>query len=224
MSQPTDNNKLVPTNQRFSIKKFGIAARIENAANTMPEEASKFPNRLGIVFDDSGSMSGNAITKAHEGIDAFVKNCNHFDTALALYPLNAPSKNLSNNFADIAIYGMGIPATGGTPLYGKLKEMLEKENITRAVAFSDGQPTDDFNKGTCISEYNNKKISIDTIFIGSIGHGDAAMKELAEATGGIFLHFTDASVLAQSFKYLTPAYRGLLMNPEVKAKVERGEL
>ena len=219
-----ENNKLTVTNPKFVLKKTGIAARLDSAALTKPEDATKFANRIGIVFDDSGSMNGEAITKAHEGIDAFVKNCNTYDTALALYPLNKEPKALTNNLLDIALYGMTIPATGGTPLYGKLKQMLDTEPITRAVAFSDGQPTDNYQKGICISEYNNKKVPIDTIFIGTLSYGDKEMRELAEATGGIFMHFTDASVLAQSFKYLAPAYRALLMNPEVKAKVERGEM
>jgi uncharacterized protein YegL len=218
------NNKLANTgNERFQMKKFGIAARLENAALATTEDASKLPNRLGIVFDDSGSMSGEPIQKAHEGIDAFVKNCNKYDTALALYPLNAVYKSLTTNYADIAMYGMSIPATGGTPLYATLRELLSKEPITRAVAFSDGQPSG-FGKNECFAEYQAKKIAVDTIFIGQMGYGDMEMKEIAERTGGIFLHFTDASVLAQSFKYLAPQFRGLLMNPEIKAKVERGEM
>lgn len=224
----TENNSLVKSNPRFIIKKTGLAARVENAAISTTQNINELPNRIGLVFDDSGSMSGARIESAHQAIDVFVKNCNVADTALALYPLNAKTRALSTNYIDIAMYGMSIPASGGTPLYRRLLELIQNENITRAVAFSDGAPTDmNTVKEEVIAAYKEKKVPIDAIFIGDASDTEARSKmmELAERTGGIFLHFVGPETLAKSFKYLTPAYRAMLTSGAIdKKKVERGEI
>jgi hypothetical protein len=49
------------------------------------------------------------------------------------------------------------------------------------------------------------------------------MKKIAELTNGTFIHFKDVSSLSGGLKYLAPRYRALLANPEIKAKIERGE-
>jgi Mg-chelatase subunit ChlD len=222
------NDKLVKTTNGISVvKKTGLAAQIANAALAQTEDAGTRPNRIGIVFDDSGSMGGNPIEQAHKAIDAFVKNCNAYDTALALYPLNAGPKKLTTSMADIALYGISIRATGGTPLFEKLGELIDNENLTRAVAFSDGQPvmnTPEYRQ-KLFGKFREKKVPIDTIFIGDAGDSGArVMAEIAEATGGVYLHFTDVSILAKSFKYLTPAYRAMLTSGEFRKKLERGEV
>jgi Mg-chelatase subunit ChlD len=219
------NNKLANINKvTIGGNKFGLAKRIAEAQNNKVTDYSAYPNRLGLVMDDSGSMSG-VMDKCHLAIDTFIKNCNCNDTALALYPLNAEAKNLTNNYAQIGLYSSTIRATGGTPLFAKLKQMIQTENLTRAVAFSDGDPTDSHFETEAIALYIEKKIPIDTIFIGSMGErGYLTMQRIAEKTGGIFLHFTDASVLAKSLKYLTPAFRYMLENADLKAKAEKGVL
>jgi hypothetical protein len=218
------SDKLVKTSPKFKLQQFGLEARINNANSGTEDNIKLLPNRIGIVFDDSGSMYGEKIKTAHEGLDVFIKNCNSNETAIALYPMNAERKNLSTDYAEIGLFGMTIGATGSTPLYETLSSMLAEEDITRGVAFSDGSPSRDFTKESCFAEYQLRKVPVDAIFIGEIGDGDAAMKELAVRTGGIFLHLTDPSLLSKALKYLTPAYRAMLMNPEIKAKVERGEL
>ena len=240
----SETDKLAIPNKLVFGKKVGLSAKLHEAQNKQPEifdPLSKI-HRLGIVFDDSGSMAGEAIEKAHEAIDLFVKNCNSFDTALALYPLNKDSKSLSNNFAEIAIYGQTITATGGTPLYTILQRLITEQPITRAVAFSDGSPTDKHFKDDTLNTFIERKIPIDTIYIGEkdlprdevssedypiTNHeysGYWTMKMIAERTGGIFLHFTDASVLAKSLKYLAPRFRYMLEDKSVKERVEKGEL
>ena len=234
------NEELAIQNKpKIGSNKFGLAKRVAEKQIEQSADFRLFPNRLGLVMDDSGSMSCR-MKDAHLAIDTFIKNCNASDTALALYPLNAEPKSLTNIFAAIGIYASTIYATGGTSLYTKLQEMLEKENITRAVAFSDGSPTDNrtqYQSADCdynslvdshtntIRKYVEKKVPIDTIFIGEFGSsGYMTMKRIADETGGIFLHFTDASVLAKSLKYLTPHYRALLMDKATREKVEKGML
>jgi hypothetical protein len=123
----------------------------------------------------------------------------------------------------------GVYDFGGTPLYECIIKTLETEpKATRLVAFSDGQPTGDrAKKGVAISLANRYKIPIDTVYFGAANDsGAAVMKELAEATGGIYLAFDPAKGVsfADSFKYLSPGKRLMLMNAEFKAKLERGEV
>ena len=216
---------LVKSNPRFTFKRSGIMGRMQNNA-LAPVLDTNVPNKIGIVFDDSGSMGGQPIEDAHSGIDEFVKNCNSNDTALAIYPLNAECKPLNRDFAEVAFYGMSIPTTGGTPLFKTLEKLIDAEPITRAVAFSDGSPDmhDLEYEEPVLTKYTEKKIPIDTIYIGSaLGNGAVVMKRIAERTGGIFLQFTDASVLRKSLKYLAPAYRAMLGSGDFKKKVEEGK-
>lgn len=225
---------------KLPIKKVGLAAKIHEAQKQGNEPGvMKNPmdctHRLGLVFDDSGSMSG-VMDKAQSAVDTFLKNSNPNETAIAVYPLCTPPKSLICNFVAVYMYVMGLKATGGTPLYGTLLDMLEKEPITRAVAFSDGEPTDTYryvqsNDATpsnqnmeerTIEKYCAKKVPIDTIYVG-YGEG-TKLQTLSEKTGGIFLKFTDMESLKSGLKYLTPQFRGMLADPSVKEKLEKGEL
>lgn len=211
----------------------------EEKLNTI--DPTKCNSRLGLVFDDSGSMSGQPIQDAHTAVKNFTVSCNYQETSIALYPLNLSPKPLTVDYDVLNLFVQGIKATGGTPLYTKLLELIEKENITRAVVFSDGSPTDSKLIGHAeswdskpaafaqdiIKKYQEKEIPIDTIFIGEAydeaSGGYAEMKRIAELTGGIFIHFKDSNSLASNLKYLAPRYRALLANAELKEKVQRGE-
>lgn len=233
-----EENKLTIKAKPPTFKK-GIALRRQQNEQTINEiDPKTLPNRLGLVFDDSGSMSGDAIENAHSAVKNFTSCCSFQDTSIALYPLNQDNKPLTVDYDILNMYVMGLNATGGTPLYTVLLKMYENEDLTRAVVFSDGSPTDsklvgfseswdskpkDFAVGI-ISKYKSKEIPIDTIYIGiKESSGYREMEEIARLTGGIFIHFTDSMSLNQNLKYLAPRYRALLANPEIKAKIERGE-
>lgn len=199
-------------------------------------------NRLGLVLDDSASMGQQGMEDAHKAVQGFTANCSPMDTSIAVYPLNASRKQLTCDFDLVNMYVNGIWATGGTPIYGTLSTLIETESITRAVVFSDGDPTDSscleiesnsaFHYGgwtknlapETIKKFNAKESPIDTIYIGDAGtNGYKEMKELARLTNGTFIHFKDTASLSSGLKYLAPKYRALLSNPEIKAKIERGE-
>ena len=239
----TDN--LINTNDKIATKdqlkspfaKRGLARNIQEATQKL---ATYNPldrkNRIGLVCDDSGSMSGEAIINAHVALSNFCQNCKPEETSLTIYPLNAAAKPLICDYDVLTIYWNSIGATGGTPLYTVLDTMIEKEPITRAVVFSDGSPTDGriLNKENedfwgsysskpkeIIKKYQDKEIPIDTIYIGLSDSEE--LKEISKLTGGIYIKFTDSKSLSTSLKYLTPGLRGLLMNPEIKEKIQRGE-
>jgi hypothetical protein len=242
-----DSSIIAPTDM-FKPKKWGVGAAREQAQKILSElDPKTMPTKLAIIFDDSGSMASATesngkpkIDDAKAGIRNFSTQCNPRDTAIAVYPLNVDPKPLTCNFDLLNLLVASIGATGGTPLYTKTIQMLKSEdNYTRGILFSDGEPTDgssgyymeeedrDRNsdpKENMIQLALNKKTPLDTIYIGlSDCKGYNLMKEIADRTGGIFIHFRDSASLSANLKYLAPALRGILMNAELKAKIERGE-
>jgi Mg-chelatase subunit ChlD len=223
------------------LKKGILANKAEHDAHMASIDPKTVPNRLGLVIDDSGSMG--SMDNAHKAVQGFTANCNMRDTNIAVYPLNKESKHLVCDYDLVNLYVSGLQATGGTPIYKILENLITEENITRAVLFSDGSPTD----SSCLYEekesgafswnskspelakkvikiYNEKEIPIDTIYIGMEGSsGYEEMKELARLTNGTFINFKDSHSLAGGLKYLSPKYRALLANPEIKERIQRGE-
>ena len=241
----SDENALkIPTKPPIGLKR-GIGAARATFENTMKNiDPKTVSNRIGIVLDDSGSMGYDGMQNAHKAVKGFTNSCNMTDTSIAIYPLNKEAKPLICDYDILNAYVSGIGATGGTPIYGILANLIELEPITRAVVFSDGEPTDssclvgeqpdnnDFYYGSkdpkkameVIAIFNRKELPIDTIFIGDDGSkGYREMKKLAELTNGTFIHFKDSNSLSTGLKYLAPKYRALLANPEIRAKIERGE-
>jgi hypothetical protein len=219
-----------PQEKRNPFAKRGIGANISDATDAISKiDPNTRKNRIGLVCDDSGSMSGESIINAHLAVTNFTANCKPLETSICIYPLNAASKPLTCDFDLLNMYWNSIGATGGTPLYTTLKKLIKTEEITRAVVFSDGDPTDDRLKETSelsftdsiaievINLFRSQTVAIDTIFIGQANSsGYDEMKKLAELTGGIFIHFTDSKSLTQNLKYLTPGLRGLLVSGQVK--------
>lgn len=241
-------NDLQKVSDMFTPKKYGIGAQKEQARKMLEElDPKTMPTKLAIVFDDSGSMASQnekgdktKIEDAKSGIRNFSAQCNPRDTALAVYPLNVDPKPLTCNFDLLNLLVASIGATGGTPLYGKTTEMLNSgDGYTRGILFSDGEPTDGDHRGWAFEEENeqsgdpkesmialaiSKKIPLDAVYIGLANEGGyRLMKEIADRTGGIFIHFKDSASLSANLKYLAPALRGILANAELKAKIERGE-
>lgn len=115
-------------------------------------EPAQAIERIEIIFDNSGSMSGQAITDAKEGVTEFMKACVPNETAVRITPLNS-TYGVGNevikftcNLPTIAAKLAGMTADGGTPLYAKLKSALTRIstdlNPSRIIAFSDGSATD----------------------------------------------------------------------------------
>lgn len=185
-----------------------------------PEEMAE---RLGIVFDDSGSMSGQAILDAHAGVEEFLRNCKPGQTSVTIYPMNAERIKLSCDLITLSILVHKIEATGGTPLVQKLLQMMRNENIKRAIVFSDGSPNNTY-LGEVIPLSKEKKIPVDTVYIGpDLDTPISFMRGLAEATGGVFLHFDPKKTnFRTAFKYLTPGYYGMLSSSSFRNDLEQG--
>lgn len=237
---PSSNNQSISMQRPIVTKKIGISAQRQNAPASTADPLQML-NRIGIIFDDSGSMAGEAIEDAKEATKEFLQVCNPNDTSISLYNMGDSRYSrgdegekcielpLSSRFSEIVITITRLKASHGTPLYAKMRSMIDKEPITRAVIFSDGSPSSitPEQKDKLFGDYNEKKVSCDTVFIGQEHDTDAirTMKEIADKTGGIFLHFKQGSTTFKSaFKYLAPRYRGLLMSGDFKERLERGEV
>ena len=211
--------------------------------------SAECPDRIGIEFDDSGSMSWQ-IENAKQGLVEFLRNCIPNQTAVAVHFMNTqPHISLQS---DLVRLGMEIQekhlSSGGTPFFNTMKKMLEAvPKYTRLVVFTDGSPTDslqaeestemmwgynvDWIQSARIivkinKALNEKCVPIDTIFFGGASGSEreiALLKFLSEETGGYFLHFDPAKVnFKTAFKYLAPVNRLMLASESFRADVESG--
>ncbi|HEY1645251.1 MAG TPA: VWA domain-containing protein [Candidatus Saccharimonadales bacterium] len=130
------------------------ASEIDKAAASFsfikPELATE---RVEIIFDNSGSMEGQEIKDAKEGVTEFMKACTPNETAIRVVPVDSTRSSVTLAFTcDLPAVAMRVQefkAEGGTPLYSKLLNALGKGNRndlypTRIIAFSDGQAGDGY--------------------------------------------------------------------------------
>jgi len=200
----------------------GLAARKAQLASELglPQELKpgQMEHRIGIVFDDSGSMRTDMIEDAHVGCEEFLRYCEPNKTAVCIYPMNADELSLSTNLPALALLINGIYATGGTPLIQKLSKMLRANKLTRAIVFSDGCP-----QSYSDADYTaicSMHIPVDTVFIGS-GYGSEFMQKLASDCNGIFLQFERGkSNFRTAFKYLSPGLRYMLADSSFREKIQ----
>lgn len=186
-----------------------------------PPEEMKY--RIGIVFDDSGSMGDEQNKDAIEGVEEFLRSCPANETAIAIQPLNKEGLRLNSNLPAVAIYVKGIRSTGGTPMIRQTNEMLAANRLTRVIVFSDGAPTDNVNENL-YKKLTSYEIPIDTVYIPNSyidEHCEFFMKKLAEDTRGIYLRFQRGkSNFRTAFKYLSPGLRYMLADKSFVAKLE----
>lgn len=162
--------------------------------------------------------------------EEFLNVCNPRDTALGMYTISTGKAfKLSTNYVHLLGEICELRDSGDTPTIPTLDKIQQEENVTRVVIVSDGESGalwEDFDgKGSklaphamkTLDKYKEKKIIIDTVFIGELGsNGEREMKLIAEYTGGLFLVFKSGESFKTNFKYLTPAYRGMLTSGQVK--------
>lgn len=240
MTEEKNNTLPARRDSTFKVKAVGLAAKKQALLNKqvaegkVPEcEPSKAEHKVGIVFDDSLSMSGKGITDAHAGTEEFLRSCNPSTTAITIYPMN-PSDEHVNIPLTTKMYAAAVTiktwdATGSTPLFKTLMNMLEAELLTRGIIFSDGGPNYDDEQlmETAIADAIKRKVPVDTVYIGnaSDGHAVEIMKTIAERTGGVFLIFDpNKSNFRTAFKYLSPGYRAMLADKSFVEKLQEGKV
>ena len=107
------------TQFKYAPKKVGLAKLLEEQKNKLATQtpdgpaastnaltiqyisASDAPEKIRIIFDDSGSMSGKKIQDAILGCEEFMRNCIPNTTAVAVHPMNYDQRDLSNLSTDL---------------------------------------------------------------------------------------------------------------------------
>jgi uncharacterized protein YegL len=236
---------------KFASMRAAAASASTNTNSTGTELSTKLrfldpsecPERIRLIFDDSGSMGGSPLENAKKGVVEFLRSCTPNQVAVAIHLLSFQGDSYSRNIraadclqkaelmSDLiqlasSIDSPDVTAPGSTPLYETLLSALRATpRATRYIAFSDGSPDNTKDKREVISLSLEAKTPIDTVFIGRGSGGAEELRSLAAATGGIFLDFSrgDVSTIRSSLKYLAPSNRLLLVDDSFRAAVERGE-
>jgi hypothetical protein len=75
-----------------------------------------------------------------------------------------------------------------------------------------------FDPNPILKKYQDAKLKIDTVFIGSEGDFSAVdeMRAISELTDGMYIFFKEGESFAKQFKYLAPAYYAMLTAGAIK--------
>lgn len=253
-----------PQERKKAAMEAARMAALENKNSNHSSEApiikyidpSSVKERIRILGDDSGSMDSQ-FKNATRGIEEFLRNCIPNQTAVAVHWLNNSSSNFTEEEQsepyDTTKLTTNLPRlsravketlanSGGTPLFTVLKGLFDFEpKLSRAVLFTDGQPTD-FN----IDFYCSKQkewlpsadiiieiavrmhIPIDCVFFGEDTYHSQKpielLKYISEKTGGFFMIFDPKKVdFGTAFKYLAPVNRMMLASESVRKEIESGK-
>lgn len=184
-------------------------------------------DRIGIVFDDSVSMSGSKLREAKDGVIEFLKSCIPNQTAVALYPMGGSKFKLETNLIYLAGKVLEIELSGSTPLVVTANRLLsENTTLTRGVVFSDGQPNNPYTE-SLVATCKERKVPLDTVYISGSYVNEVAvafMRKLAEDTGGTFIHLKPGVSMRNTFKYLAPCYRALLTDKSFVENLQNGKV
>lgn len=210
----------------FAAKKVGIQKHLEQHKE-VALDPREMENRIGIIGDDSGSMGGQKLIDAKKGISSFLKACGQ-GTSVALYCFHKARRwGLTADLFILDQLKDSIEADQSTPLFTTMEAMLEKENLTRAVIFSDGEATDgsmdSITSRNIVEQYKARGIMVDCVFIYNARDGvevdNRNLQMIAEMTGGLYIKFKDSELFAQNFKYLTPAFRAYLTDGNFRKQI-----
>jgi Mg-chelatase subunit ChlD len=202
------------------------AASLERVVN---DGATK-SNRIGLMLDCSGSMGSHVgrdyrdqrakTDLLREAVEGFLDACFFGDTACAIhcFPVkDGPTVGLTDDKAQLVLACADLKAGGGTPLADCMKLTLETESISRGVIVSDGVSDDPEGCRETARIYREAGIPVDTVHIGDEENGEELLQDIARITNGLFIKFKDVTQFSKAFKFLTPAFRGMLTSGSVGA-------
>jgi hypothetical protein len=175
------------------------------------------------------------MSTCRKACEEFLNVCDSRDTALGMYTISTGKEYpLTNLYIPLLGYIRELQDSGSTPTIATLDKVITKEKVTRVVLVSDGEsgallPGTIDNEGcpnlrhltqtaqAVINKYKERKIPIDTVFIGQEHtEGHFEMETIAYETDGLYLFFKSGESFRSKFKYLAPAFRGMLVAGEVK--------
>lgn len=242
IKKPDGSSSLTLNKDKLSSKSTPFQQRV-NEAKAQQADASTMPNRIALMLDCSSSMSSYAdnigrasqptkrcIDLLKEAIENFAMRCNFTDTSLAFETFPPGTElPLTSNELIVRMTAQALEPRGSTPMHACVERCIEKIPMTRAVLVSDGEATDwhDFDcddvfqeakgKGTVLDRYKEMQIPIDCVHIGASQDGEALLRHIAQATGGLYIKFTDVSAFSTAFGFLAPSCRAMLTNGRIDA-------
>jgi len=220
-----------------SVKVTADITSVGNSSASLPAitvkqtravQPSGLPVAAGIDIDDSGSMSSNdqnrlraAAAQTFWETVFTVRSTNQ----IALFDDIEHGLNDSRLLQDwtsdrtlLAAQLSRLAASGGTPLYESVLDVIGYVNTSRAASqfqrvmllMTDGQPNSNTNRTNAITAAKNAGIPIHTVGLGPASDVSPlreasavqAVRELAEQTGGVYASATDAAALAPLFQTL----------------------
>ena len=197
------------------------AASTEDAAGIGPETRT---NRLALMLDCSGSMSGeriDSLKKATEGFLASLSLGPQGDTSVSCttFPHLGPAcYPLTTEYQRALLACWQLDVLGCTPMHLALESVIESQPLTRGILMSDGHPDSEPAALEAARRFRSAEVPIDCVHISESTFGEACLRQIAELTGGLFIKFTDVASFAKNFKYLSPALRPLMLNGTVGAE------
>jgi uncharacterized protein YegL len=201
----------ITTKNKIGIKSGSLHARIaegELLKSVAPEkvDVNSLPNRIALMIDVSGSMTGEPIKLLENAVQDFVQKSNSFDTAIAVESFPEQVRiELTADKQKLWFFIMGLKADGGTPMTEAMNYCKEHYSITRGILISDGLPNS--SPKFAAESYKTSKIPVDTVHIGLSSDGEDTLKEVSEITGGLFVKFKDIKSFANAFAFLLPETR-----------------
>ena len=199
---------------KIGIKSNSLHARIaekellkEIAPEVADADVNSLPNRIALMIDCSGSMSGDSIKLLEQAVQDFIQKSNSSDTAIAIESFPEQVRvELTDDKTRLWFLTMGLKANGGTPMSKAMDYCLnEHYMITRAILISDGQPDNVPIEET--QRFKNRKVPVDCVHIGEYAGGEDVLKNISEITGGLFVKFKDVKSFATAFAFLLPETR-----------------
>src|SRR5580700_6695567 len=131
--------------QKHSVSIPSLHARLRNPQVSNNIDPSTLPNRIALLLDCSGSMSGNKIAKLREAAQAFLDNCDMSNTALAIQTFGGDDDGsgrvpLTTLHPMLMMTILGLSAENSTPMHAAMQHAVFNWPVTRCVLVSDGQP------------------------------------------------------------------------------------
>ncbi|SRR6266852_5409847 len=212
-----------------------------NQAKANEVDPATMANRICLMLDKSSSMStkeragDSRIDLLKKALQNFIQRCDFTNTAIAIETFPESFElALTNSSLVLSTAGFMFEAGGNTPMRRCVEAALGKVPMTRGVIVSDGEATDWHNPhgyddddtsdekrssqaDSLLAKYKEVGIPIDCVHISTDSGGEALLRQIATATGGLFIKFTDVSAFAQAFGYLAPGFRAMLTDGRVSA-------
>lgn len=206
----------------ISVALFASTMLFEFLYEIEPNKDIKEATSYIFLIDDSGSMQESDPQNRRATTLQNLIDKKSGDFSYAVYSFSNDVKKCRDMMPKS--YGntlLTLKSEGGTALFTALKTViadinsgaLKLDSETKVLLLSDGYAGDTpFFKGSLLKKFNKRNITVSTIGLGN-GVDEHTMQQIAEYTGGVYVHADNASMLEDAMTEAATAsksYRHLL--------------